>query len=112
MSKPTVPQVQPIVDAFYAIDGNGVGGVLHIVLDDGNVHDDHVQFCIDRAETEGDARGAALGRVLLSMSRTQRRKLATCLSYSWESEIGEIAEAEFDRLMAELDAASHSETHS
>lgn len=81
MRKPTVPEVLPIVRHYYA-QGHGAGGCLHIVLDDGNVRDDDVRFCLDWAVEHGDADGwkpdvdgAWLCHVLLRMSRTQRTKL-------------------------------------
>jgi hypothetical protein len=72
-NRPTVPQVLPFVRAYY--NDHGAGGSLHIVLDDGNLEDGSVQFCIDSAEERGDAAGAALGRLLLQMTRTQRAKV-------------------------------------
>ena len=74
--KPTIPEVEPLVRDFARTPGNEVGGHLHIVLDDGNVHDDHVRFCIDAAVDAGDELAAEVGRVLLRMSKTQRLKLA------------------------------------
>jgi hypothetical protein len=60
---------------YYALPGNGAGGNLHIVLDDGNVRDSDIEFCIERAQEKGDKFGEAIGRVLLRMSKTQRRKV-------------------------------------
>jgi hypothetical protein len=71
--KPTIPEVFDRFAAYYR--KNPVWGSLHIVLDDGNVRDEDVQFCIDRAESNGDSEGAELGRILLRMSKTQRKKL-------------------------------------
>jgi hypothetical protein len=76
VAKPNVPDVAPIVRAYYALPGNGAGGSLHIALDDGNVRDSDLDFCIERAEERGDEHGAALARVLRRMSKTQRLKLA------------------------------------
>jgi hypothetical protein len=73
--KPTVDRVGPLVREFYGLPGNGVGGSLHIVLDDGNVEDGSVRFCRDYALEHGDAIGYALANVLLRMSKTQRHKL-------------------------------------
>jgi hypothetical protein len=73
--KPTVPEVLPIVRAFYAKPGNEVGGSLHVVLDDGNVGDDHLNAAVESARETGDADGEMLGRVLLLCSRTQRLKV-------------------------------------
>jgi hypothetical protein len=73
--KPTVPEVLPLVKAFYAKPGNGVGGKLHVVLEDRNVETSHVQFCLDAAKEAGDEDAVALAELLLRMSTTQRRKL-------------------------------------
>lgn len=54
---------------------NGAWGILHIVLDDGNVRDDFVRFCIAEAESAGDAEGKELGEILMGMSKTQRSKI-------------------------------------
>lgn len=62
--------------AYRAIEGNNMGGSLHIVLDDGNTEYNHVKWCIEYARKCGDLKGVELGETLLRMSRTQRRKLA------------------------------------
>lgn len=74
-SKPTVPEVLPLVHAYYAKDGNSVGGNLHIVLEDGNVGDSSVEFCLAAAQEAGDEDGVTLAQILLRMSPTQRWKL-------------------------------------
>ena len=73
--KPTVPQVLPIVQAYYSKEGNICGGSLHIVLDDGNTETHSVEFCEQLAREHGDEDGVELARVLLRMSRTQRERL-------------------------------------
>ncbi len=75
MIKPTVPQLLPLVQAYYEKPGNSSGGSLHIVLDDGNTEDHHVRWCLKFAESCGDDDGAKLASLLLQMSRTQRSKL-------------------------------------
>lgn len=75
MKKPTVPEVMPLIEAYYAKSGNGVGGSLHIVLEDGNVEDHHVRWCLECAEKHGDTDGVELAKLLLAMSKTQRLKL-------------------------------------
>jgi hypothetical protein len=74
-SKPTVPQLIEAAKAYYSMPGNGVGGSLHIVLDDDNIEDSHIQWCIDYASSKGDNEGVLLGKMLLAASYTQRRKL-------------------------------------
>lgn len=75
-NKPTVPEVLPIVKAYYAKPGNGVGGSLHIVLDDGNIDTKSVEFCKEYARQNNDSDGIALAELLLKMSYTQRKKLS------------------------------------
>jgi hypothetical protein len=61
-----------LVRAYYWGDGNGVGGYLHIVLDDGNTDAVSINWCIARAESEGDLFGALLGRLLLTLPEEDR----------------------------------------
>lgn len=70
-----LPEVNAAVRAYYAKPGNMAGGNLHIVLDDGNVGSGDIQHCIDRCIEQGDTDGEALARMILSMSKTQRRKI-------------------------------------
>lgn len=73
--KPTVPQVAPLVKEYYDMPGNAAGGSLHVVLDDYNLADSYVQFCIEWSMEQNDKCGEMLGRVLYLMSRTQRKKV-------------------------------------
>lgn len=77
-SKPriTVPDALPLVRRYYALRGNSNGGSLHIVLEDGNVEDGDIAYCMGWAERDSDHAGQALALVLRRMSKTQRRKLA------------------------------------
>lgn len=69
----TVPEVIQEVEALYR--RSAVGCCLHVVLDDGNVDDSHVQFCIEQAVESGHLECEALARKLWTMTKTQRRKL-------------------------------------
>jgi hypothetical protein len=71
--KPSIPEVAPRFAAYYR--DNPVWGSLHIVLDDGNVEDSSVDYCIQWATDSGDKEGLALALILRQMSKTQRRKL-------------------------------------
>ena len=73
--KPTVPEVLPLAECYYGLPGNGVGGSLHIVLDDENIENGHVLFCWEQAIHTGDGPGEYLAWLLLGMSETQRLKL-------------------------------------
>lgn len=72
--KPTIPEVVPLFLPYYR--QHGAWGSLHVVLDDHNVEDHSVRYCIEWAEESGDTQGAELGRILLRMSKTQRGKLS------------------------------------
>lgn len=50
-------------------------GSLHIVLDDDNLADSHVEFCIGWALGEGDSEGHELACLLRSMTRSQRARI-------------------------------------
>ncbi len=73
--KITVPQVLSLVKAFYQKEGNGCGGNLHIVLDDGNIEDEHILFCLRQCEAKSDTDGIILCNLLQRMSKTQRLKI-------------------------------------
>lgn len=70
--KPPLPQVRMLIDAYYALPGNGCGGELHVVLDDGNYERDSIRFCIASAAR---VESRWLGHVLLMLSGSQRRKM-------------------------------------
>ena len=78
-TKPTLPEVRPMIDAWYALPGYGAGGPLHGVLDDHNYERCHIRWSIDNAERyypEYDAElTRCLGSVLLMLSNSQRRKM-------------------------------------
>jgi hypothetical protein len=82
--------VQAKVRAFYEMDGHGVGGALHMVLDDGNLEDSHIHYCRQTASTgqwHDGKRFICICNVvpceaaveiaddLLAMTMTQRRKV-------------------------------------
>ena len=73
IDKPTIPEVLDRFKRYH--EENLTWGSLHIVLDEHNIEDDCIQYCIDRASSESDTEGEELGRILLRMSKTQRLKL-------------------------------------
>jgi len=50
-------------------------GSLHVVLDDGNAETKFVQECADDADARGDVEGAALARILLTLTESQRLRV-------------------------------------
>lgn len=73
--KPSVPDVLPMVKAYCA--KNHTGYSLHAVLDDGNIRDSDIAWCLKRAEENGDSEGARIAKLLALMSRTQREKITS-----------------------------------
>lgn len=71
--KITVPEVRPLARHVY--ERHPLGCCLHIVLDDDNVKDDHIRFCIDQAVREGHGDCETLARLMLRMTRSQRGRL-------------------------------------
>ena len=59
----------------YQLSGNECGGMFHIVLDDGNVGDDSVRWCIEHASDYGHEDDAGVGPVLLDLSVLEREIL-------------------------------------
>lgn len=66
----------PLVKYYYSLPGNGMGGSLHIVLEDCNVEDRSVRYCMEYATERSDWQGVLLAMILLQMSRTQRSRLS------------------------------------
>lgn len=75
--KPSIREFVDRFNAYYKL--NPTWGSLHIVLDDGNVRDDDVRFCRTYAIEHSDPEGSELANILLSMSKTQRRKIAATI---------------------------------
>lgn len=70
--RPTVPDVMPLVWALYDTEHGSCGGHLHITLDDGNIEDSNIEFCIREAAKENCEPCLTIGRLLQQMTKTQR----------------------------------------
>lgn len=73
MNRPSIPDVRARFAAY--LQTHPAWGSLHVVLDDGNIEDCFVRYCLDRAVEMNDAEGIELAIILLTMSKTQRLKL-------------------------------------
>lgn len=58
--------------AYYGVDGNSTGGYLHIVLDDGNMGENHIAFCRDEAAQAGDQAAVEIAEALLALPLFER----------------------------------------
>mgnify|MGYP001590620201 FL=1 len=72
-TKPTVPEVLPLVRAVYA--RHCAGCCLHIMTDDGNCEQSNADFCLQAAREGGHPDCLAAAEMLARMSLTQRRKV-------------------------------------
>ena len=77
--RPRACDVAKLIAAHYKRPGNGAGGNLHVVTDDGNLDADTIQWCLERCLEKSDESGAAIAAALLKMTKTQRRK--ACASF-------------------------------
>jgi hypothetical protein len=68
----TVGQVLKMARDYYKLPGNGCGGNLHIVLDDGNLETHHAQSCLNWAKEDNDEKGVELAKALLDLTEDQR----------------------------------------
>jgi len=49
-----------MISEYYALPGNEAGGPCHIVLDDFNVRDRNLEFCLKACKEENDLMGIAI----------------------------------------------------
>jgi hypothetical protein len=52
---------------------NGSGGSLHIILEDGNLENAHINWCAGFACAINDNEGSDIANLMLLMSKTQRK---------------------------------------
>lgn len=71
-AEPDGNDLYAMVRRLYATPEGICGCCLHVVLDDGNWEDEHVQFCIDRAATKGHAFCKELGERILAIPEAER----------------------------------------
>lgn len=71
--KATVPEVHERIRQYLKNMNSGCGN--YGLFFNGNYGIDHIEFCIQRCVDESDTEGEEIGKVLLTMSKTQRKKL-------------------------------------
>jgi hypothetical protein len=77
--KPSIQDVVPALLEYYKREGNGSGGIFHIIIEDINYQKCHAVSALEDAKASGDALELKIAELLVAMSSTQRRKL----SASW-----------------------------
>lgn len=73
--RPSIAFMKGLIGAYYALDGNITGGSLHIVLDDGNLETEHVEWCVRWAAEKNDPDGVFLARLLLKFTDAERAQM-------------------------------------
>ncbi len=71
--RPTVPEVLPLLREIYT--RHCAGCCLHIVTDDGNVEQDHIDYCVGYARERGHEDCLRAATMLAQMTITQRMKV-------------------------------------
>jgi hypothetical protein len=64
-----------LIAEYYKKEGNGCGGNCHLVLDDSNLEDSDIQFCIGYCAHANDNDGLAIMREMLSLNPEERQKV-------------------------------------
>lgn len=83
-----VKEICSLVKYLYDDLHEGAGGLLHIVLDDGNIDDDDLQWCLERCNREENRDRhdrdvcIEIAQRMLNLSREQR----TLIYYQWDGE--------------------------
>lgn len=80
--RPNVRDVGPLAEALYRSTGGSAGCCLHVVLEDTNLDDASVLFCVDWAAKAGHEHCHALAGMLLRMSRTQRQRVSEIAAHA------------------------------
>lgn len=60
------------IKQFLSLEGNEVGGNLHIVLDDGNLENEIIAWCMQRCINEQDFLGFSICDNLLRITYKER----------------------------------------
>lgn len=75
------------IKEFYATSGNETGGVLHIVLDDFNIDDEDIDWCLEQ-EGVDDAAKDIVGR-LKTFDKSERMAIVSSGDWSGVDDDGE-----------------------
>lgn len=78
-----VAEVMSLAEQYVRQSQNNTGGSLHIVLEDLNIDDEDVEWCITHAEDREDPEGVTLGLLLRALSVPQRLHIA---KHCWDWE--------------------------
>ena len=69
---PAMNACADLIEAWYQLEGNSVGGALHIVVDDNNTEAHHIVWCVMEAGTTHPDEMADLAVALLELNPIDR----------------------------------------
>lgn len=79
--------VREYISCLYRLDGCCTGGLLHIVLDDGNLDADDIQWCLEQCVIHPEREESEIGKLicisLLGLPIEQRRLV---YQHDWKTE--------------------------
>lgn len=78
-TKPSIPDIVPLVLEYYAREGNSAGGIFHVIIDDKNYEQCFANSALVEARETKDPLTIQIAEMLVEMSSTQRRKLSASL---------------------------------
>lgn len=84
----TTEELDALIERYYAMPGNDAGGNLHIVLDDSNLDDECISWCLAKCSEQGDDMGAQIATELLKLPEAQRwtmKFVCPCCRASYEA---------------------------
>ena len=62
--KPSMIALKEYCKTLYSLEDCMTGGPLHILVDDGNYEDQHIQFCLDECSKQPDLLSSQLGAII------------------------------------------------
>lgn len=75
----TILEVMPLVLALYKARNSAC--CLHIVLENNNIDNSHIEFCLDTAFKAQHLDCSLLAKILMQMTKTQRLKISKKHAY-------------------------------
>ncbi|MCP4933350.1 MAG: hypothetical protein GY927_03890 [bacterium] len=69
------PTIKDLVRYYYSLGGNEAGGLLHVLLDDGNTDNDTLLFCLNECSKANDEIGVRIVSILAGISEEERDRL-------------------------------------
>lgn len=86
--KPTVPEAAEALREYYRLPHRGMGGCVHIIIEDTNCSQKDADYCASNARHWGEnwaggflEEDQRIADMLAAMSTTQRRKLSVAYSF-------------------------------